>query len=63
MENLASTGIRFPDRPARSLVAIPTELLGPRIYSRQTLFSYTALSDLVFLMEILCVVCEVEIGV
>jgi hypothetical protein len=29
-ENLAPTGIRSPDRPARSSVAIPTELSGPR---------------------------------
>jgi len=28
-ENLASTGIRSPDHPARSSVAIPTELPGP----------------------------------
>ena len=28
-ENLALTGIRSPDRPARSSVAIPTEVLGP----------------------------------
>ena len=28
-ENLACTGIRSPDRPARSSVAIPTELHGP----------------------------------
>ena len=28
-ENLASTGFRSPDRPARSTVAIPTELPGP----------------------------------
>jgi len=28
-ENLARTGIRSPDRPARSSVAIPTELPGP----------------------------------
>jgi len=28
-ENLASTGIRSPDRPASSSVAIPTELPGP----------------------------------
>ena len=28
-ENLAPTGIRSPDRPARSSVATPTELLGP----------------------------------
>ena len=28
-ENLASTRIRSPDRPARSSVAIPTELPGP----------------------------------
>ena len=26
------TGIRSPDRPARSSVAIPTELLGPPIF-------------------------------
>jgi len=29
-ENLAPDGIRSPDRPARSSVAIPTELSGPR---------------------------------
>jgi len=29
-ENLAPTGIRSPDRQARSSVAIPTELLVPR---------------------------------
>ena len=28
-ENLALTGIQFPDRPARSSVAIPTEIPGP----------------------------------
>ena len=28
-ENLASTGKQSPDRPARSSVAIPTELPGP----------------------------------
>jgi hypothetical protein len=28
-ENLVPTGIRSPDRPARSSVAIPTELPGP----------------------------------
>jgi len=28
-ENLAPTGIRSPDRPVRSSVAIPTELPGP----------------------------------
>jgi hypothetical protein len=28
-ENFALTGIRSPDRPARSAVAIPTELPGP----------------------------------
>jgi predicted membrane protein len=28
-ENLAPTGIRSPDRPARSSVTIPTELPGP----------------------------------
>ena len=28
-ENIAHTGIRYPDRPARSSVAIPTELPGP----------------------------------
>jgi hypothetical protein len=31
-ENLASTGIRSPDRPARSSVAIPTELPGPHTH-------------------------------
>ena len=30
-ENLAYTGIRSPDRPARSSVAIQTELPGPQI--------------------------------
>ena len=30
-ENLAPSGIRSPDRPARSSVAIPTELPGPLI--------------------------------
>jgi len=29
-ENLVPTGIRSPDRPARSAVAIPTALPGPR---------------------------------
>jgi hypothetical protein len=29
-ENLAPTGIRSLDRPARSSIAIPTELPGPR---------------------------------
>jgi hypothetical protein len=29
-ENIATTGIRSPDRPARSSVAIPTTLPGPR---------------------------------
>jgi hypothetical protein len=28
-ENVVQTGIRSPDRPARSSVAIPTELPGP----------------------------------
>jgi hypothetical protein len=28
-ENLAHTGVRSPDRPARNSVAIPTELPGP----------------------------------
>ena len=31
VENLASTGIRSLDRPARSSVAIPTELPDPRL--------------------------------
>ena len=31
MENVASTGIRSPDRLARSSVAIPTELPGPLV--------------------------------
>ena len=30
-ENLAPTGIRFPDRPARSSVTIPIELPGPPV--------------------------------
>ena len=30
-ENLVPTGIRLPDRPARSSVAIPTELPGPPV--------------------------------
>ena len=30
-ENLATTGIRFPDRPARSVIAIPTELSRPPV--------------------------------
>jgi hypothetical protein len=30
-ENLAPTGIRYSDRPARSSVAIPTELPGPQV--------------------------------
>jgi hypothetical protein len=30
-ENLASTGIRSPDRPARKPVAIPSELPGPHV--------------------------------
>jgi hypothetical protein len=34
-ENLAPTGIRSPDRPARSSVAIPTELPGPRSFLYQ----------------------------
>jgi len=29
-ENIAPTGIRSPDRPARSSVAMPTELHGPQ---------------------------------
>ena len=33
-ENLAPTGIRFSDRPARSSVAIPTELPGPHLRTR-----------------------------
>jgi len=31
-ENLVPTGIRSPDRPARSSVAIPTELPGPHTH-------------------------------
>ena len=30
-ENFVLSGIRFPDRPARSSVAIPTELPGPQL--------------------------------
>jgi hypothetical protein len=33
-ENLAPTEIRSPDRPARSSVAIPTELPGPHFKRR-----------------------------
>jgi len=32
-ENLIPTGIRYPDRPARSSVAIQAELLAPHIFS------------------------------
>jgi hypothetical protein len=32
LKNLASNGIRSPDRPARSSVAIPTELSRPRLF-------------------------------
>jgi len=31
LENLTPTGIRSPDHPARSSVAIPTELPGPQL--------------------------------
>jgi hypothetical protein len=34
-ENLAPTGIRSPNRPARSSVAIPTELPGPQLECRR----------------------------
>jgi hypothetical protein len=34
-ENQAPIGIRSPDRPARSSVAIPTELPGPPIVSQR----------------------------
>jgi hypothetical protein len=30
-ENLSPTGIRSPERPARSSVAIPTEIPGPQL--------------------------------
>ena len=35
-ENVASTGIRSPDRPARSSVTIPTELPGPQCIEKYT---------------------------
>ena len=35
-ENLVSTGIRSPDRPARSSVAIPTELPDPQVSTVHT---------------------------
>jgi hypothetical protein len=38
-ENLAPTGIRSPDCPARSSVAIPTELPSPLIVNKLVLFS------------------------
>jgi hypothetical protein len=34
-ENLTPIGIRSPDRPARSSVAIPTELPGPHLYKAE----------------------------
>jgi hypothetical protein len=37
-ENLASTGIRSSDRPARSSVAIPTELPGPHKKQQRYLY-------------------------
>jgi len=37
-EILVSTGIRSPDRPARSSVAIPTELAGPQVTNISTKF-------------------------
>jgi hypothetical protein len=37
-ENLAPTGIRSPDRPTRSSVAIPTELPGPRVEERMYVY-------------------------
>jgi hypothetical protein len=41
-ENLAPTGIRSPDHPARSSVAIPTELPGPILahYQSQIIIQY-----------------------
>jgi len=38
-ENLVPTGIRYPDRPARSSVAIPTELPGPLLTKYLYLFT------------------------
>jgi len=37
--NLVPTGIRSPDRPARSSVAIPTELPGPHLF-RSTITNF-----------------------
>jgi hypothetical protein len=39
-ENLAWTGIRSPDRPAHSSVAIPTELPGPQVIQRRVVIPY-----------------------
>jgi len=39
-EYLTLTGIRSPDRPARSSVSIPTELPGPRNWGVSSLISY-----------------------
>ena len=38
-ENL-TTGIRSPDRPARSVVAIPTELPGPQYNTHTHIYIY-----------------------
>jgi len=39
-ENLAPTGIRSLDRPARSSVAIPTELPGAQILKRPHIIKF-----------------------
>jgi hypothetical protein len=39
-ENFTPTGIRSPDRPARSSVTIPTELPGPREFVTYTVTSH-----------------------
>jgi hypothetical protein len=42
-ENLAPTGIRSPDRPARSSVSIPTEPPGPQTYIYLRVCQFTSL--------------------
>jgi hypothetical protein len=45
-ENPAPTGIRSPDRPARSSVAIPTELPGPlKMYVRSIITGFANCSN------------------
>ena len=39
-ENVAPTGIRYPDRPAHSVVAIPTTLRGGKVVNLRNRASY-----------------------